>query len=68
MSVFVKSAVQRGELNSIPVEVFWSVAFAPLYTLIRFHSDGQSIGGKPFVLTEEIMWQTFDLVLKAMKP
>lgn len=68
ISVFAKNAVQRGELNPIPVEVFWSVAFAPLYNLIRFHSDGQSMGGKPFVFTEEIMWQTFDLVLKALKP
>ncbi|WP_435353139.1 TetR/AcrR family transcriptional regulator [Emticicia sp. SJ17W-69] len=68
MSIFARNAIQRGELNPMPVEVFWSVAFAPLYNLIRFHSDGKSIGGNPFSLSEEIMWQTFDLVLKALKP
>jgi TetR/AcrR family transcriptional regulator, multidrug resistance operon repressor len=68
MSLFGKNAIQRGELNPMPIEVFWSVAFAPLYNLIRFDSDGKSIGGNPFALSEEIMWQTFDLVLKALKP
>jgi TetR/AcrR family transcriptional repressor of multidrug resistance operon len=68
MSLFGKNAVERGELNPMPLEVFWSVAFAPLYNLIRFHSDGKSIGGKPFTLTEDIIWQTFDLVLKSLKP
>lgn len=68
MTIFGKNAIERGELNPMPIEVFWSVAFAPLYNLIRFHSDGKSIGGNPFALNEDIMWQTFDLVLKALKP
>lgn len=68
MAIFGKNAIERGELNPMPIEVFWSVAFAPLYNLIRFHSDGKSIGGNPFALNEDIMWQTFDLVLKALKP
>jgi AcrR family transcriptional regulator len=68
MTIFGKNAIERGELKPMPVEVFWSVAFAPLYNLIRFDSDGKSIGGAPFALSEEIMWQTFDLVLKALKP
>lgn len=68
MTLFGKNAIDRGELNPMPIEVFWSVAFAPLYNLLRFHSDGKSISGNHFVLNEEIMWQTFDLVLKALKP
>ena len=68
MGQFVKNAIVRGELNPMPIEVFWSVAYAPLYNLIRFHNEGQSIGGKPFMLSEETMNQTLELVLKALKP
>ncbi len=68
MSAFMKNAIQRGEVNPMPIEVFWSFMYAPLYNLIRFHQDGKSIGGMPFVLTDSIMWQTFDLVLKGIKP
>lgn len=67
MSIFMKNAIQRGEINSMPIEVSWSVIYAPLYNLIRFHQNGKSMSGSPFVLTEEILWQTFDLVLKAIK-
>jgi TetR/AcrR family transcriptional regulator, multidrug resistance operon repressor len=63
----MKNAIQRGEINPMPIEVSWSVIYAPLYNLIRFHQIGKSISGSPFVLSEEILWQTFDLVLKAIK-
>lgn len=68
MSVFMKNALKNKEVKPIPIEVFWSIAYAPLYNLLRFHSEGQSIGGRPFEFTEEILWQTFDLVMKALKP
>jgi TetR/AcrR family transcriptional regulator, multidrug resistance operon repressor len=68
MSAFVKNAVQNGELQPMPVEVYWSIAFAPLHNLIRFHSEGRSMGNKPFTFSEKLMWQTFELVIKALKP
>lgn len=64
---FMKNAVARGEIDEMPLETYWSVAFAPLYNLIRFHNEGRSLGGKPFVLTEEVLWSTFNLVLKAFR-
>jgi TetR/AcrR family transcriptional regulator, multidrug resistance operon repressor len=67
VSTFMHNAIKRGELNPMPVEVFWSVAYAPLYSLIRFHQEGRSITGKPFEMTEGLLWATFDLVLKALK-
>jgi TetR/AcrR family transcriptional repressor of multidrug resistance operon len=66
LSKFTHNAVKRGEISQMPLEVYWSVAFAPLYSLLRFHHDGHSIGGHKFVLTETILWQTFDIVLKAL--
>jgi len=67
VSTFVHNAIKRGELNTMPVEVFWAVAYAPLYSLIRFHQDGRSITSQPFEMTEELLWATFDLVIKALK-
>jgi TetR/AcrR family transcriptional repressor of multidrug resistance operon len=64
---FMQNSIDRGEIDAMPFETYWSVAFAPLYNLIRFHNEGQSLGGKPFELTDEILWKTFDLVLKALK-
>lgn len=64
---FVQNCVDRGEMNPMPLEVYWSVAYAPLYNLIRFHHEGKSVGGRKFKLTDELIWQTFDLVLKALK-
>ncbi|BAV04119.1 transcriptional regulator, TetR family [Filimonas lacunae] len=68
MSSFLKNAIDRGELPKMPLEVFWSVAYAPLYNLVRFHHDGKSMGNKPFKVNSKMIWQTFDLVMKALKP
>jgi hypothetical protein len=63
----MKNAVERGEIDPLPLEVYWSMAFAPLYNLITFHYRGESIAKKPFRLSEKILWQTFALVIKALK-
>lgn len=68
MGKFMSNAVARGEINKMPVEVYWSVAFSPLYALLRFHNEGKSMGGKPFSLDNKVLWSTFDLVLKALTP
>jgi AcrR family transcriptional regulator len=67
MGKFMKNAVARGEINAMPMEVYWSVAYAPLYNLIRFHQEGKNMAGKPFVLTRKLIWQTFDLTIKGIK-
>lgn len=64
---FMTNAINRGEINPMQLEVYWSVAFAPLYNLVRFHFEGRSIGGKPFILTDKALWETFELVIKALK-
>lgn len=68
MGKFVKNARKRGELAEMPVEIYWSIAFAPLYSLLRFNAQGTSVGGMPFTLNEKILWATFDRVLVALKP
>ena len=68
MSGFMSNAIKKKELVNVPAEVFWSIAFAPLYNLVKFHMTGKSMGGKKFILSDKIMKDTFELVLKALKP
>ncbi|HKH59924.1 MAG TPA: TetR/AcrR family transcriptional regulator [Flavitalea sp.] len=69
MKTFVHNAIKNKELVKVPVEVFWSVAYAPLYQLVKFHMDGASFPGQaPFVLTDKVMNQTLSLVVKGLSP
>ena len=69
MRDFVHNAIKRKELIKLPVEVYWAVAFAPLYQLVRLHMSGKGMSGnEKFVLDEKIMDQTLKLVLKALRP
>jgi TetR/AcrR family transcriptional repressor of multidrug resistance operon len=68
MGDFAHFAVKKRELIPVPVEVFWSVAYGPLYTLLRFHEEGKSIGGRPFKFSKKTMDESFQLVLKALTP
>jgi AcrR family transcriptional regulator len=68
MHEFVDNAIKRKELVKVSLEVYWSVAFAPLYNLIKFHMTGKSVGGAQFIFSEKVMMKTLELVLKALKP
>jgi TetR/AcrR family transcriptional repressor of multidrug resistance operon len=68
MTEFMVLAIERKELISIPYEVFWSIAYGSLYSLLEFHRDGKSMSGKSFVLNDKIKNEAFNLVLKALTP
>jgi AcrR family transcriptional regulator len=69
MKTFVNSAIRNGELVDVPVEIYWAVAFAPLYQLIKYDLHGVSFPGRPrFRLNKKSMNRALDLVLKALKP
>jgi AcrR family transcriptional regulator len=65
---FMHNAINRGECTPLPFEVYWSIAFAPLYQLIKFHNQGESPGSDFFSISDEVVKQTLQLVLKALKP
>jgi AcrR family transcriptional regulator len=66
---FLAGAISRGELVKVPMEVYWALSFAPMFQLVKFHLQGISMPGMgKFVLTEELLLQTLDLVLKSLKP
>ena len=69
MRDFVKGAIKRNEIIRVPVEVYWSIAFAPLYQLLKFHKHGKGMPGtESFTLDDKTMMLTLDLVTKALKP
>jgi AcrR family transcriptional regulator len=69
MSLFVRKAIENKELVKLPLEVYWSIAFSPLYNLVKFHMSKRGLSGlTTFVLTDDIIDQTLQLVLKALKP
>ena len=68
MQAFVLNAIKRNELVKVQLEVYWSVAFAPMYNLVKFHLEGRSIGGKKFRLNDKMLNETLKLVIKALTP
>lgn len=69
LGAFVHNAIKRKELIKLPLEVYWSIAFAPLYQLVKFHMSGRGLrGAEKFVLDTKTMNQTLEIVLKALRP
>lgn len=68
MGDFLKNAIERKELVCMSKEVFWSIAYGPLYSLLRFHNEGKNMAGMPFKLTPESINESFELVIKALTP
>lgn len=69
MKAFVANAIKRKQLVSVPVEVYWSIAFAPLYQLVKFHIHGRDMSGTgKFNLDERTLELTLRLVLKSLQP
>ena len=68
MKKFVENSIARNELQYLSFESYWSVAFGPLYTLLKFEQNGKSVGNRPYKFSKTTMYQTLELVLKALKP
>lgn len=68
MARFMNNAIANKQLVKLPFEVYWAVAFAPLYQLIKFHTQGRSYMNSSFKLTDDDLMKALSLVLKALKP
>lgn len=68
MKLFLINAIKRGELKKIEPEIFWSVAYGPFYSLVKFHLQEITMMGNVFKLTDTKLRTTFDMALKALKP
>jgi TetR/AcrR family transcriptional repressor of multidrug resistance operon len=68
MQQFIVNAVRNQELRPMPTEVYWSMAYAPFYSLVRCKYQGKSMLSDCFELSEDVIRQTFDMVIRALKP
>jgi TetR/AcrR family transcriptional repressor of multidrug resistance operon len=68
MKKFCENAIANRQLHFLSFESYWSVAFGPLYTLLKFEQNGKSVGNRPYKFSKKTMYQTLELVLKALTP
>lgn len=68
MKRFVMNAIRRGEIKKTEPEVFWSIAYGSFYALMKFHLHQKSMMSKNFKLTEPMLRNAFEMVIKALKP
>ena len=68
MKKFTMNALRNKEIMPLPFEVFWSIAYGPLYVLLNFHKEKKSMGGVPFALTHDMIREAFNAVIKALTP
>ncbi|KOS06944.1 TetR family transcriptional regulator [Flavobacterium akiainvivens] len=68
MGQFCHNAIQRGELVPLTMEVFWSIAYGPLYNMLKFDTEGKSLGKKPFAFTNQMKDEALRVVIKALTP
>lgn len=81
MGTFVTTAIARGELSdfgmgtageaNFPKGIFWSLAYAPLYELLRLEAKGEARGpgqGRPLKLDDPTLRLVFDRVLRSLRP
>ncbi|RNC67003.1 TetR/AcrR family transcriptional regulator [Proteiniphilum sp. X52] len=63
---WINLSIKRKELFFVSFEIYWSLAFAPLYQLLKF--DEQKESSKAFVLNQEVINTALNQVLKGLKP
>lgn len=68
MRTFVLRAQERGEIIKLQPELFWSIAYGPFYSLLRFHTGEKVMMNTDFRLTETSMRKVFACVLAALEP
>ncbi len=67
MKTFISNAIKRGEIQKMEPEIFWSIAYGPFYSLVKFHLEEKTLMNKKFKLTEAKMQDAFNRVLKSFK-
>lgn len=67
MKDFLKHAIQNGELKKMEPELFWSMAYGPFYSMIKFHLQEKSMMNKQFKMTEAKMKELFRMVMRSFQ-
>lgn len=64
---FLAQAIKNGELAKIPTELYWSIAFSPLYKLIEFQVTSEKSVSKPFKITPSMIKKTVNRISLSLK-
>lgn len=68
MRQFYANAKNNNQVRDLSIEVYWSVAFAPLYQLIKFHLQKGNHPLNRKGVNEEDVLQCLKMVIKALQP
>jgi TetR/AcrR family transcriptional repressor of multidrug resistance operon len=68
MRAFIMNAMKKGEIKQLEPEIYWSLAYGPFYSLIRFHLQQKNLMNLDFKLTQAKMRTTFEQVLRSFQP
>ncbi len=68
MQQFVAHAVANGEMRAMPPELYWSMAYAPFYSLVRCELQQKCLSRDEFQLSDTVLAEAFEMVLQAFKP
>ncbi len=67
MKSFYKNAVNKKEVKDLPIEIYWSLAFAPLYQLIKFSLRAGNNPAHLKSINQQKVTQCLDLVLASLQ-
>jgi len=67
MKLFLMNALKNGEIKKMEPEVFWSLAYGPFYSLIKFHLQEKTMMGRHFKLSPAILKTVFKQVIKSLQ-
>lgn len=67
MKGFLQNVVEKGEMIEIEPELYWSLAYGPLYSLAKFHYTGKSFMNRCFQVTEKDLRTLFNQAIKSLK-
>jgi AcrR family transcriptional regulator len=67
MRLFYLNLIERNEIEPLQPEMFWSLAYAPLYACAKFHIMGKSFCEKPFLMDELKLKTLYNQVIKSIK-
>ena len=67
MKLFLMNALKNGEIKKMEPEVFWSLAYGPFYSLIKFHLQEKNMMGRHFKLSPAILKTVFKQVIKSLQ-
>jgi TetR/AcrR family transcriptional repressor of multidrug resistance operon len=67
MKHFLMKALKNGEIKKMEPEVFWSLAYGPFYSLIKFHLQEKTMMERHFKLSSAILKTVFKQVIKSLQ-